>query len=183
MVPSTYDSSVRRQEDCALSIAGAALTEDVSSAVAQVYDEHAELLSRIAIGRFSINPEDAETLVHDVFLSFMLRRSEILDVRAWLVGAISNASRHYHRRYDRLEALPDDYEATTADSQVQIETLLARDCLSCITPRCRLALQLRYVEGYSVAEVAAELDVTPKYAQKLIGVCIRQARKRYGGMA
>ena len=151
-----------------------------TSVIAQAYGEHAELLTRIAVRRFRIEPEDAQTLVHDVFLSFMLRRAEVLDVRAWLVGAICNASRHYHRRYDRLESLPENFEVA-APAQLDVDRLVAGEFLSCATPRCALALRLRYVEGYSMAELAEELGTTPKYTEKIVRNCLKQAQRLCGG--
>lgn len=161
-------------------VAIGAVSDDVSSAIADAYGQHAALLTRIAVHKFRIEPEDAQTLVHDVFLSFMLRRGEVLDVRAWLVGAICNASRHYHRRYDRLESLPEDFEGTAAPSHLNMERLVAGECLSCATPRCRLALRLRYVEGYSMSELAEELGTTTKYAEKIVRNCLKQAQRFYG---
>jgi len=57
--------------------------------------------------------------------------------------------------------------------------LAARECFACLTPRCQLALRLRYLEGYSVPEIAAELLTSTKYAQKLVSRCLQQAHDRY----
>jgi DNA-directed RNA polymerase specialized sigma24 family protein len=59
------------------------------------------------------------------------------------------------------------------------DQLAGREAFACVTARCQIALRLRYLEGYSVPEVAAELRTSQKYAQKLISRCLRQARRRY----
>jgi len=60
--------------------------------VGALYEEHRGLLVGTAVGRFGIRHEDAETLVHDVFLAYIVKADEVIDARAWLVGAICNAS-------------------------------------------------------------------------------------------
>jgi DNA-directed RNA polymerase specialized sigma24 family protein len=59
------------------------------------------------------------------------------------------------------------------------DQLSAREAFGCLTPRCQLALRMRYVEGHTVPEIAAQLQTTAKYAQNLICRCLRQARERY----
>ncbi len=59
------------------------------------------------------------------------------------------------------------------------DQLAAREAFNCLTPRCQLALRLRYLEGYSVPEIATELDTSAKYAEKLVRRCLRQAQMRY----
>ena len=150
--------------------------------IAAVYDEHAKFLVATAISRFGISETDAQTLVHDVFLAYMLKADEIRDRRAWLLGSICNASRAYLRSRARTQALTPEFSETPDPSgDVAIPQMLARECLSCLTPRCQLALRLRYIEGYSVPEIAEELSTTSKYAQKLVSRCLQQASERYGG--
>jgi RNA polymerase sigma factor (sigma-70 family) len=157
-------------------VSSAAELCDVST-TASAYAAHAKVLLRIAVRKFRIDPSDAETLVHDVFLSFILHEREIRDVRSWLVGAICNASRHFHRRFDRLESLPEHFEP--AIQEHTMEQVVANECLGRLTARCSIALRLRYVEGYTVAEIAEELGTTPKYAEKILRNCLREATKLY----
>jgi RNA polymerase sigma factor (sigma-70 family) len=143
------------------------------------------LLVGTAVSRYGIAEPDAETLVHDVFLSYILKSEEIRDVRAWLVGAICNASKYFLRREARAVALPPDImeepDPQSLNRDRLPDALAARQCFACLTPRCQLALRLRYIEGYSAPEIATELQTTAKYAQKLVGRCLQQAYDRYGG--
>jgi RNA polymerase sigma factor (sigma-70 family) len=153
--------------------------------IAAVYEEHVRLLVGTAITRFGISESDAQTLAHDVFLSYMTKMDEVRDCRAWLIGAIYNACKHYLRSRSRHVELPPDFgEAPDPRFQRVTEALpdelAARQCFECLTPRCQLALRLRYLAGYSAPEMATELGTTAKYAQKLVSRCLRMAQDRYG---
>lgn len=148
-----------------------------------VYEEHFDLLVGIAIGRFHISEPDAETLAHDVFLSYLRSADRVIDRERWLVAAICNASRHHLRHIGRTESLEDN-AASAADPRsrrvgdVLPDQLAAREVFECLTPICQRALSLRYIEGYTVPEIAAALGTTKKYAQKLISRCLEQAQRR-----
>lgn len=148
-----------------------------------VYDDNVPLLIGIAVDRFHLSEADAQTLAHEVFLAYFLKAEDVRDVRAWLVGAICNASRQFLRKSGRNVALPDDI-ADTADPRHSPEAIgdqiAAREAFACCTARCQLALRLRYIEGYTIPEIAAELKTTPKYAQNLVSRCLQQARDRSG---
>lgn len=148
-----------------------------------LYEEHFDLLVSIAIGRFRIAEGDAETLAHDVFLSFLLHADRVVDRERWLVGAICNASRHHLRQSGRTESL-DDTASDAADPrscrvvESLPDQLAARQVYECLTPKCQQVLALRYIEGYTVPEVAAAIGTTKKYAAKLISRCLEQAQRR-----
>ena len=63
--------------------------------VAQLYGAMRPLLLRIATLRYNVPPEDAEELLHEVFLAFLLRREDVRDERAWLIGAMDHAARRF----------------------------------------------------------------------------------------
>ena len=148
-----------------------------------VYDEHVPILIGMAVKRFHIDEQDAQVLAHEVFLAFFMRAEEVRDHRAWLVGAMCNASRELLRKSGRDVALPDDI-ANRPDPRQQTEKLqdqiTAQELYAGCSARCQLALRLRYLEGYSIAEIAAALKTTQKYAQNLVSRCLQQARDRAG---
>lgn len=133
--------------------------------------------------RYRISELDAEALAHEVFLAYFLKADEIIDSRAWLLSAICNASKGYLRSRARLVPLPDE-SLQTADEWGTQETLpnalVAREAFACVTTKCQIALRLRYYEGYSIREVATELQTTARYAAKLVSQCLKQAQRRYG---
>jgi RNA polymerase sigma factor (sigma-70 family) len=152
--------------------------------VGAVYEAHRRLLVGTAISRYGIHEEDAETLLHDVFLAYILKADEVLNTRAWLVAAICNASKYFLQVENRAVGLSPDIIEEPDPSSIHVEQrlprqLAARECFECLTPRCQLALRLRYLEGYSVPEIATELHTSAKYAQKLVSRCLQQAYDRY----
>lgn len=147
-----------------------------------VYRLHYDLLLYVARRRFRVPPGDAENLIQEVFVSYLSTAQEIRDVRSWLLGAISNASRHYWRSRGRTESLPEDLDKksdprSTADKLAT--SLTVRETLAHLQEKCRETLRLRYFEGCSAAEVAKELDTTNRYAEKLIHTCLKRAYQVY----
>jgi len=154
--------------------------------LAATYEEHYGLLVGIAVERFGIPHADAETLVQEVFLELLIHAARVRDRRAWLIGAIYNASKNYLRRAQRVEPLPEhgpdpaDPRYARVDEQWPAE-LAAREAFSRLTPRCQLALRLRYIEGHTIPSIARILDTTSRYAAKLVRRCLQLAHRRYGG--
>ena len=148
----------------------------------EIYEQHYGLLVGTAVGRFHIAEIDAEALAHEVFLAYFLKAQDIVNSRAWLVSAICNASKHYLRSRSRIVSLPDEIGKVadpTSGAEKLPDQLVAREAFACVTPVCQIALRLRYLEGYSIPEVAVELSTTAKYAAKLVSRCLKQAKKRY----
>jgi RNA polymerase sigma factor (sigma-70 family) len=148
------------------------------------YDAHRNLLIGTAIARYGIAEADAEPLLHDVFVAYLIHGHDVRDTRAWLVSAICNASKAYLRTRARVVGLPEAFADEPDPASVGVgdrlpDALAARECFACLTARCQLALRLRYLEGYSVPEIAAELQTSAKYAQKLVSRCLQQAHDRY----
>ncbi len=141
---------------------------------AELYEENYSLLVGTAIKNYRISEIDAQSLAHEVFLAYFLKASEVINPRAWLVSAICNAAKAYLRTRARLVELPPAY-AETPDPSLRA----CREAFGCLTARCQIALRLAYLEGYSIPEVAAELNISSKYADKLVRRCLRQAKDRY----
>lgn len=59
------------------------------------------------------------------------------------------------------------------------DQLVAREAFACTSAKCQIALHLRYIQGYSNPEIAQELKTSPKYAEKLVRRCLKQAQDRY----
>lgn len=153
-------------------------------AVEEAYRLQYELLLHIAMRRFGVPEQDAESLVHEVFVSYLASSHEVRDARAWLVGAICNASRYYWRCNGRVEALPDDLQhrsdpesASIADSVAT--SITVRETIKRLHEKCQKTLRLKYWEGCSATEVAAALSTTNRYAEKLIHKCLKKAHEIY----
>lgn len=152
--------------------------------VATLYVEHRTLLLYVACRKFRIPDCDAENLIQEVFLSFLQTATKIENVRAWLVAAMCNASRHYWRAQGRVEALPEDFNDHCDPGSHGLADQFAmrmtvRQALEYLQPRCRETLWLHYFEGRSAGDVARELETTNRYAEKLIHNCLKRVREIY----
>jgi RNA polymerase sigma factor (sigma-70 family) len=152
--------------------------------IGDLYIEHRPLLPHIACRKFRIGETEAESLLQEVFVSFMTTTTKVENVKAWLVAAMCNASRHYWRGQGRTEPLPEDFEDHTdpssngiADKMAMIITM--QQALGYLQPRCRETLYLHYYEGRSANDVAVTLDTTSRYAEKLIHNCLKRVREIY----
>lgn len=150
-----------------------------------VYEQYFDLLVQVAVYKFQVPDSEAETLVHDVLISYLRKSNDVIELRSWLIGAICHASRHYWRLNGRTVGEEASIELDRADpASLRIldslpDQLAARQALECLAPRCREVLRMRYFEGCTVPEIAQSLGVTAKYAQKLISRCLRRAERLY----
>jgi RNA polymerase sigma factor (sigma-70 family) len=152
--------------------------------VATLYIEHRTLLLFVACRKFRIPDSDAENLIQEVFLSFLQTGTKIENIRAWLVAAMCNASRHYWRGQGRIESLPDDFADHSDPGSHGLADQFAmkmtvQQALNYLQPRCRETLWLHYFEGRSAGDVARELETTNRYAEKLIHNCLKRVREIY----
>lgn len=147
-----------------------------------IYVEHYNLLMYVACRKFRVPDTDAESLIQEVFVSFISAVTNVKDVRAWLVAAVCNASRHYWRVRSRTESLPDDIGERSDPLSHGIADSLATKMavnrtLGYLQEKCRDTLRLHYLEGCSAVELARELSTTNRYAEKLIHTCMKRARE------
>jgi RNA polymerase sigma factor (sigma-70 family) len=151
-----------------------------------MYEANFEFLVGVAIRKFRVPDYEAETLAHEVFLTYLKKTTgEIRDLHSWLVGAICHASRYYWRSRGRNIGEREDESLERIDPATMhiVDTLpdqlAAREALERLPPRYQEILRLRYFEGMSIIELADHLGVTPKYAQKLVTKCLRRAEQRF----
>jgi RNA polymerase sigma-70 factor (ECF subfamily) len=135
------------------------------------YTSIAPLLRTIAVRKFGVPRDDAEALVHDVFMSFLQRRDAIGNVRTWFIGAISHACRNYWRKQDRI--LTGEVVERVVEPP-EIERVTAHEVLRALPPREQHVLWLRFAEGFTVREVAQAIGRSVSRTEKLL----RRARLR-----
>lgn len=151
------------------------------SEIEDLYSANFDLLLGIAVSTFGIARDDAVTLVHDVFVSLISRLDEIRDRRAWLVGGICNASRSYLRRCES-DAHRRDPNAARQDVREPSDDFVAvGQALDRIDERSREMLRLRYLQGYTVAELAGHFQTSSKYTEKLLRKALLRAWEAFGG--
>ena len=154
----------------------------------EVYLRFAPLLRKIAVRKFNVPPLDAETLVHDVFATFIASAASVNAVEPYLIGAICNASRHYHRRADAAKALfcgETPCAATPGDAivnEVERKDLLSR-ILARVGVRCRDLLHRYYMTGESTDAIAGALEFKPATILTFLHQCRKRALSAYRAMS
>jgi len=148
-----------------------------------LYVAQFDFLSSVAVRKFRVPDTEAETLVHEVFLSYLKRADGIHDVKRWLLGAICHASRYYWRSNGR-DIVPDEQVDRIDPKSMNIldslpNQLAAREALECLAPRCQQVLRMRFFDGFSISEIAERLGLKSKYTQKLVTKCLRRAERMY----
>jgi RNA polymerase sigma factor (sigma-70 family) len=153
----------------------------------QTYRDHAPLLRHIAVRKFQIPLPDAENIVHDVFIAYLVRRDNIRDnVRGFLIASVCNASRNYWRSrksYGNVFSdnqvvehhVPDERDVVTelADHQL-VSAVLAR-----LEASCRDALRRYYLDGEKTAAIASTLRTSPNAVNIIMHRCRKRARELY----
>lgn len=177
-------SRTRGEKTTARAAAAPVPSSPAADDVEALYIEHRNLLLYVACRKFRIPDCDAENLIQEVFLSFLQTGTKIDNIRAWLVAAMCNASRHYWRAQGRVESLPDNFNdqsdpGTHGLADQFAMKMTVRQALDYLQPRCRETLWLHYFEGRSAADVARELETTNRYAEKLIHNCLKRVREIY----
>ena len=154
----------------------------------EVYLTYASRLRKIAVRKFEIPPAEAETLVHDVFATYLTHASSVRAVEPYLIGAICNASRHWLRRSDKADALfcgETPCAATPGSAmldEVERKLLLSR-MLAGIGGRCRDLLHRYYVNGESTRAIADGMQSTPGTILVFLHKCRRRALEAYRAMS
>ncbi|HEX7809089.1 MAG TPA: sigma-70 family RNA polymerase sigma factor [Thermoanaerobaculia bacterium] len=143
-----------------------------------LYRQYRQLLLSIATGKFRVPVEDAEALVHDVFVSLMLRWQTVRNVRMWLVGAICNSARYKLRQSARAVPLPDDM-AENGDEPPYIDVLSARAMLRRVKPRDRRVISLRFEHGMTAREIGRTLGCTPRAADRRLRRALERAAAHF----
>ncbi len=105
----------------------------------------------------------AEDAVQDAIVKALSGDVEPDNLRAWItVVAINFVKQAWRRSSAQAHAYVRavEFEAEDRESQLTVDTVAVRDALAELPERQRLAVTLYYVEGLSVAEVAATLGVS-----------------------
>lgn len=140
-----------------------------------------EKSGRLYLRRHQLPPEDADDILQETLLIYLVKHDQIHNPEAWLRGALRKRCHFYWRRRQRnllrivdtglLEAIaiapaaqgpaPNDFAHTQLDRA--LETL---------PPRCRRLLRLRYGHDCDPQEAAAQLGYRRSGAYKIFERCL-----------
>jgi len=120
---------------------------------------------RALVRRFRIPEADADDLVQEALLTFLVKRASVVSPRPWLIAVLRNRCLLYWRRRRRGliqavdAALLEELGPGVAPAQQRSD--LRHDlgsALAELTPRCRRILRLRYGLDYTGPEIASKLE-------------------------
>lgn len=166
----------------------AALRAGHPDAISACYSAHASSLLALAY-RLTASTEDAEDIVHDVFLGlpYALRNYEERGkFGAWLKRVTARtALMHQRRRRDRRERSHDVDQyaaATNTDHRAQQSSDRHRifEALSRVSPTLRAVFVLKMIEGNSHAEIAALLGISVGTSEVRLSRAVAQMRRLLG---
>ncbi len=129
------------------------------------------------------NWDDAEDIVQEVYLKIWNNRSnlsrEVLSVKAYLFGAVRNASLNRLRGETRVREL--HFKAVSSGASIPASELLAderierlneiesvKSLVDSLPERQQSALVLYYVEDMNFADIGRALDISDVAARKLV---------------
>ncbi len=138
------------------------LSENGKDRFETAYTNYADAMYRIALSHMT-RREDAEDVVHDVFIKYMQASPSFADddhERAWLIRVTVNRCRDLLRRrairryvgFDEIEEIPADEEPYEGNGVIAM--------VSALPEKYRSVIVLHYLEGYSVEECARALELS-----------------------
>ena len=152
------------------------------AALGRVYQEHIDLVYRYLYKRVG-NREDAEDMTSHVFLKAVRHldgsRGE-LSIKSWLFQLAKTTLADYWRQYYKNPRAPlqlvmrqPNAEQSAARNEETTETL--RQVLNQLPGHYQRVLTLRFLEGLSIKEAAAEMGVTESNVKVLQLRALRRA--------
>jgi RNA polymerase sigma factor (sigma-70 family) len=136
------------------------------------YAKLAGRLHRYA-AKFGIPADEAEELVHDVFLSYLTTRKEIGDPPRWFFGAVRFACLSYIRKRGRIENVETLPERSVDPDEVA--RIAARELLRTLSDVEQRVLWMQAAEGRKVAEIAERMGRSVSWTEKLLRRAKRDA--------
>ena len=147
-------------------------------AFARLYERYARVVHGLLLARAP--RADIDDLVQDVFLAAWNRLEALRDPAAfggWLAMIARNRAADFHRRAVDAVELPDElpgHDATAA----RTEALAVLEVIRTLPEAYRETLVLRFVEGMTGPEIAAQTGLTPGSVRVNLHRGLQQLRER-----
>jgi RNA polymerase sigma factor (sigma-70 family) len=151
-----------RRELSALALAAQSLYESVGG-----------VLLRFLTDRFRLSEKEAQALLCGACYEAV--RLDVRDRPAWTIGYSCNCARTLRRWHDEGTAAPPP-DITLEELEALRGVVLVNQALATLTEHGREALRLRFREQRSYAEIAAELDISTRYAKQLVFRSLQRLR-------
>jgi len=113
-----------------------------------------------------------------------VRRARGYDMKAFLIGSINNACKHYWRKRKYEEPLLPHHELVSSDDEAaKLEHWTLRLSLGATLARlgrkCSETLRRYYLGEESAESIADALETSPAYIWQLLSSCRKRARQIY----
>ena len=149
-----------------------------------VYTTYAPLLRKIAMRKFHVPRADVDSIVHDVFATYLAHQERVRELHPYLIGGICNAAREYWRKVDRERAVFCDGDVCAAMTDDRLlesltQNLLAQSALRTLGSKCRETLRSFYIDGETASAIAAARNSSANYIFRLLHYCRARAREAY----
>jgi RNA polymerase sigma-70 factor (ECF subfamily) len=187
-------AEVRIDADSRDEVSLAAVARGDTQALAEIYDRHATTMLRVAL-RFLRNRQDAEDLLHDVFVEVWGKAADYRpgrgSVRRWLLMRVRSRaidrlrSLESARRHAMAEARDREPNVSPCSGWDRIDRERARRALRDLPEAQRTLVLLSYFEGLSGAEMAERCDVPIGTVKSRLSAAIGKLRRSLaapGGM-
>ena len=134
---------------------------------------------------------DVEDLAQEAYLKFLQaaeRGLEIRNPKAYLMTIAHNLPYHHYKALER-SPIPDDVDVDTlhaegADLETAAALALQTDRINRawreLSPKCQMALHLRWRKGLRVKEIAVRMDLSTGMVKKYLAQGLSHFRKRLG---
>lgn len=146
-----------------------------------LYDEAFAGLYAYALWRCGGLRDRADEVTQETWLT-AIRRMRTFDPSAgsfasWLRGIAANVLRNHFRR-DKRRMKPLESEPL-ADTESQKQSERIAETLATLPPHYEAVLRMKYLEGRTVADIAAERDESPKAVESLLTRAREAFRQAY----
>ena len=149
----------------------------------QIYSRYWKKLFTLAYHKLQ-SKQDAEDIVHDIFASLWMRRSElnIQTLEAYLAVAVKYKILEYFDKAMHHTPVSEESHAglaTTPPSDSldsQIFSRMLSEKIRQLPEKCRIVFEQSRLAGKSIPEIARELNISRKTVEKHISTALRQLR-------
>jgi DNA-directed RNA polymerase specialized sigma24 family protein len=131
---------------------------------ATLYETLGGVLQNLLTRKLGVSAEIAERLVYETFMVYYGLDARPRDGEAWVIAAACRSAKTY---LDRLDA-PRATDVTDGDERAVLDALRGRDALALLSESSRTALRMRFAEHKSYEEIASALDVSSRYAERIV---------------
>ncbi|CAL1519687.1 RNA polymerase sigma-70 factor [Chitinophaga sp. MM2321] len=163
------------------------LKKDEEAAFTEIYNRYWETLFAIAYNRVK-EIQVAQDIVQDLFTSLWLNRHKtaLLSLRNYLATAIKYLALAHLRKTDRAGICTNEADvplatAATVENDLHYKYLLQllREETNQLPEKCKLIFKYSREDSMTVAEIARQLNISPRTVETQISKALRHLRKSF----